>query len=68
MGWEVGGRFNREATHVTLWLIHVVIWQKRTQHCKAIILQFKINLKIKKKKKGKHFRMPWMKRDVLKLL
>ena len=24
-----------------LWLIHAVLWQKLTQHCKAIILQFK---------------------------
>ena len=28
-------------------LIHVDVWQKSTQHCKAIILQLKIN-KIKK--------------------
>jgi len=25
------------------WLIHVDIWQKATQYCKAIILQLKIN-------------------------
>ena len=24
-----------------LWLICVVVWKKPTQHCKAIILQFK---------------------------
>ena len=23
MGWEVGGRFRKEGTHVHLWLIHV---------------------------------------------
>ena len=23
------------------WLIHFVVWQKSTEHCKAIILQFK---------------------------
>ena len=28
-----------------LWLIHADVWQKPTQHCKAIILQLKINLK-----------------------
>ena len=33
-----------------LWLIHVDVWQKPTQYCKAIILQLKIN-KFKKKKK-----------------
>ena len=25
------------------WLIHVDVWQKSTQYCKAIILQLKIN-------------------------
>ena len=25
-----------------LWLIHVDVWQKSTQYCKAIILQLKI--------------------------
>ena len=38
---EVGGRLNREGLYVYLWLIHIVKWQKPTQHCKAIILQFK---------------------------
>ena len=36
MGWEMGGRFKREETCVHLWLIHVDVWQKSTQHCKAI--------------------------------
>ena len=26
-----------------LWLIHVDVWQKPTQYCKAVILQLKIN-------------------------
>ena len=43
---RVGGRFKREGTHVYLWLIHVDVSQKTTQHYKAIILQ----IKIKKKK------------------
>ena len=30
-----------EQLHV--WLIHINVWQKPTQHCKAIILQLKIN-------------------------
>ena len=39
-GWEVeGGRFKREGTDVYLCLIHVDIWQKPAQHCKAVILQ-----------------------------
>ena len=50
MGWEVGGRFKKEGTYVYLWLIHIDIWQKRTQYCKAIILQSKINNFLKKKK------------------
>ena len=40
--WEVGGRFKREGIYVYLWLIHVDVWQKLTQYCKAIILQLKI--------------------------
>ena len=44
-GWEVGRRFKREGTYVYLWLIHADVWQKPTQHCKAIIVQLKIKLK-----------------------
>ena len=43
-GWDgvgVGGRLKREATDIDPWLIHVDVWQKPTQHCKAIILQLK---------------------------
>ena len=43
MEWAVGGRVKKEGTCVYLWLIHVDVWQKPTQHCKAIILQLKIN-------------------------
>ena len=39
MGREMGGRFKREGTYVYLWLIHVEVWQKTTEFCKAIILQ-----------------------------
>ena len=39
--WEVRGKFKREGTYAYLWLIHVDIWQKPTQYCKAIILQLK---------------------------
>jgi len=40
--WDgVGGRSKREGIDVPLWLIHTVVWQKPTQHCKAIILQLK---------------------------
>jgi len=41
----VGGRFRRDRIYVYLWLIHAVVWQKPTQHCKAIIFQLKVNLK-----------------------
>ena len=47
----MGKRFRREVTYVYLWLIHVVVWQRPTQHnynnCKTIILQLK-----KKKRKS----------------
>ena len=43
MGREVGGRLKREGTYARLWLIHVDVWQKSKQDCKAIILEFKIN-------------------------
>ena len=46
VGW--GEKFKREGICVHLWLIHVDVWQKPTQHCKTIILQ----LKIKKEKFG----------------
>ena len=32
-----------EGTYVYLRLIHVEVWQKPTQYCKAIILQLKKN-------------------------
>ena len=45
-GWDGGwvrGRFNREGTHVYLRLMHVVVWQKPTEHCREAIFQLKIN-------------------------
>ena len=39
----MGGKFKREGTYVHPWLIHVDVWQKPTQYCKAMILQLKIN-------------------------
>ena len=38
-GW--GGRLKREGTYVYIQQIYVVVRQKLTQHCKAIILQLK---------------------------
>ena len=40
-----GGRDLQERwdIYIYLWLIHVDIWQKPTQYCKAIIFQLKIN-------------------------
>ena len=43
MGREKGDGFRTERIYVYLWLIHVDIWQKTAQHCKAIIIQLKIN-------------------------
>ena len=48
MKWEVGGRLQRERTYVYLWLIHVNVWQKPTQHCISIFLQLKISKKTQK--------------------
>jgi len=45
----VGGRFKKEGTYEYLWLIHVDVWQKPAQYCKAIILQLKFFKKLKKK-------------------
>ena len=39
--WEVRQRFKTEGMYVSLCLIHVDRWQKPTQYCKEIILQFK---------------------------
>ena len=51
MRWEVGGRVKRERTYLYyLWLLHVDVWQKPAQHCKAVILQLKIG-KLKKLQK-----------------
>ena len=39
-----GGReVQEEGDILHLWLIHVDVWQKPIQYCKAIILQLKIN-------------------------
>jgi len=43
MGSEVGGRFKRKGTYIHLLLIHVDVWEKSTQYCKAVILQLKID-------------------------
>ena len=36
---RVGGRSQREGTYMYSWLIHIVVQQKPTRHCEAIILQ-----------------------------
>jgi len=48
-GW---GEVSEGGDTCLLWLTHVVVWQKPTQYCKAIILQLKINF-LKKLKKEK---------------
>ena len=37
-----GGWFRREGIHAYLWLVHVAVRQKPTQHCKSLILQLKL--------------------------
>ena len=41
MGILVGRRSKREGIYVNTELIQVVVWQRLTQHCKAVILQLK---------------------------
>ena len=49
-----GGRKAQwESTYVYLWLIHVNVWPKPKQYCKAITLQLKMISKIYKAKKKK---------------
>jgi len=36
-----GGRLKREGIYVYIELIHTLVWQKPTPHCKAIFLQLK---------------------------
>ena len=44
MGWGMeGGSRGREGKYLYLGLIHVDVWQKPIQYCKAIILQLKVN-------------------------
>ena len=43
MGCKMGGRFGKQRTHVYLRLIPVDVRQQPRQHCKAVILQLKIN-------------------------
>ena len=50
MGWEVRERCKRNGTYVyPSGLIHAEVWQKPTQHCKAIILQLKISKSVNNK-------------------
>ena len=51
-GWDGvrRGRLQKEGTYVYLRLIHIVVWQKPTQYCKAIILQLNNKFFQKKKK------------------
>ena len=50
-GWNrvTGGREAQERgdTCIYPWLTHVDVWQKTTQYCKAIIIQLKINYKMR---------------------
>ena len=43
MGWRVGEREVQDGQniYIYLWLSHVFVWQKPTQHCKVIILQLR---------------------------
>ena len=54
-GWDgagVGAGLKREEMYVYMQLIYVVVQQKLTQHCNAIILQIKIKTKVLKNSLG----------------
>ena len=46
IGWDMEGGFKKEVIFVYLWLTHIIVWQKPTQYCKAIIVQLKTTTKI----------------------
>ena len=52
----MGGRFKREGTYAYLWLMHIDVWQKPTQYCKAIVLQLKTK---QNKTLSAYLRNPW---------
>ena len=42
-GGGVEGTFKKEGTYGYLWMIHIVVWQKPTQHCKCLNSPIKKN-------------------------
>ena len=44
----------RERTYVYLWLIHVDVWQRPKQYCRALVLQLKKNKMQKKRPKEQY--------------
>ena len=60
---EEEGAFRMGGTHVYLWLIHVHVWQKPSQHYKVIILLLK-EIKFKNKYKAE----PRRKEEVREIL
>ena len=50
--------------YLYLWLIHVDVWQKPTQHCKAIILQLKKSKQKKKNLHGTFLSVQWVRRHL----
>ena len=60
VSFNVQGRFFTLLIHPYQWLIHVDVWQKPTQFCRAIILQLKINkFNYFKKRVGGHQPERW---------
>ena len=63
--WDgMGGRFKRKGTCVYLWLIHVGVWQKPSQHCNDPPIKDEIKFK---KEKQKNNRLKWLARGQEKL-
>ena len=62
----MSGRFKKEGAYAYLWLVHVDVWQKLTQQCKAITLQLKRN-KFKKLILQTVLKRMWRKGNLLTL-
>ena len=58
-GIKIAGRYTY------LWLIHVDVWQKPTQFCKAIMLQLKDKLILKNKLNDSYFTNSFYRNDII---
>ena len=55
VGREVGRGFKKKGTHVCLWQIYTVVWQKPSQYCKVLSSNENKWIFLKKKEKMRYF-------------